>query len=297
VASSGPFVRRPRGVGKTRLALEVAEALHTRERISVLWVAADAENASPVTAPGRPQSLLANWVRALVADRGAFDELAPLLGDRTALPVLDGYDGMVSMGSALTSLLHSCPGLRILVTTREPHWSAGGLLGEDALYDQGVRRRPRAGPHSGQPVDRRPVAGLLQNACGVRDERLPRRAVAWGRGPSGVGGAQQSQTHLGLVALQPGRPDQFRQPALAQPALEVELGGAQAGGDVPLGEEEVVVGLAWMEAYPAAVKDTFTGSSRPGMVRVSVLTAVSAAAESQTPPPGTGACPRAGTGP
>ncbi|MFI5982183.1 helix-turn-helix domain-containing protein [Streptomyces sp. NPDC051555] len=120
------------GVGKTRLALEVAGRLH-REGMPVLWFAF----------PGRPTDYLpsadgeltvrvAAAVAALYdADAGASthlgaDEgLAGLLGDRPALLVLDGAPPGPPGAERLTRLLRDCPGLRLLVTSEQP-WEAPG---------------------------------------------------------------------------------------------------------------------------------------------------------------------------
>ncbi|MFF7993605.1 helix-turn-helix domain-containing protein [Kitasatospora xanthocidica] len=85
------------GVGKTRLALEVARRVHLAARWSVRWVECG----------GGPNP----W-------RGRPDELVREIGDRPALLVLDGADGGVDAGQ-LDALFHHCPGLRVLITARE----------------------------------------------------------------------------------------------------------------------------------------------------------------------------------
>lgn len=114
------------GVGKTRLAQEVAHAFHIRDGAPVLWVPAGADTASPVNALDRPCLLLTQWVRTLATDRASFDELAGLLGGRRALLVLDGHQAQSALGPPLLHLLNHCPELKILITTRDPQWSPGG---------------------------------------------------------------------------------------------------------------------------------------------------------------------------
>ncbi|MET3987518.1 helix-turn-helix domain-containing protein [Streptomyces sp. PvR034] len=116
------------GVGKTRLALEVAGRLHG-EGMPVLWFAF----------PGRPTDYLPSAdgeltvrVAAAVAELydaatadGADEGLAGLLGDRAALLVLDGVPPRAPGAERLTRLLRDCPGLRLLVTSEQP-WEAPG---------------------------------------------------------------------------------------------------------------------------------------------------------------------------
>ncbi|WP_411104337.1 helix-turn-helix domain-containing protein [Streptomyces sp. cmx-4-9] len=121
------------GVGKTRLALEVAARLHTAG-MPVLWHAfpgaaadylgcAGGESADQVAAvvaglcspaPGRPDE-----VPEAVAD------LAELLGEQPALLVLDGAPANPPRVDRLTGLLRACPGLRLLVTSDRP-WEVPG---------------------------------------------------------------------------------------------------------------------------------------------------------------------------
>lgn len=114
------------GVGKTRLVLEATQVLHTRNRIPVLWVhMGGGANA----AAGVPQLLLANWVSEVIAGGGPFHELAQVIGNKPTLLVLDGIEAPSAVQASLMQVLHSCPRLSVLITTREP--SPG--LGERVL--------------------------------------------------------------------------------------------------------------------------------------------------------------------
>jgi transcriptional regulator with XRE-family HTH domain len=126
------------GVGKTRLALEVATRLHTGAGFPVLWFAfpgaceeyrltgAAEDFASTVRAcvdhvfTGHPAAAGAR--REDWADVTAF---AGLVGDQPALLVVDGAPA-APHPDRLARLLRDCPGLRLLVTAARP----GGTRGE-----------------------------------------------------------------------------------------------------------------------------------------------------------------------
>ncbi|MFC4033154.1 helix-turn-helix domain-containing protein [Streptomyces polygonati] len=115
------------GVGKTRLALEVADRLHG-SGLPVLWFA------FPGTAPdylSSMESALSSVVDACVADLyghrsdagarpASSEDLAELVGDRRALLVLDGVPAEAPRSDRLSRLLRDCPGLRLLVTGEQP---------------------------------------------------------------------------------------------------------------------------------------------------------------------------------
>ncbi len=95
------------GVGKSRLAQEVAVEVHESGEIVVLWSSAG----------GREQPL---------PRIGSPGELAVLIGDRPALLVLDGHEPDRVRLDDLAVLLRECRGLRILATAPAPF----GLPGE-----------------------------------------------------------------------------------------------------------------------------------------------------------------------
>lgn len=134
------------GVGKTRLALAVAERLHAAG-MPVLWHAfpgaaadhlgcADGEPAArvaaavtellaPVDGERHPGSGPGAVTAAAAGSPGAVDALAELLGDQSVLLVLDGVPAGAARCDRLTGLLRACPGLRLLVTSDQP-WEVPG---------------------------------------------------------------------------------------------------------------------------------------------------------------------------
>jgi predicted ATPase/DNA-binding CsgD family transcriptional regulator len=112
----------PGGVGKTRLAVELAERSRRAFRDGV-WVV---ELAS-VEEEG---SLVSTVLSALsVPDqstRPALDKLVEFLSERQILVVLDNCEHLVEAAAGLTAvLLQHAPGLRVLATSREPLGIAG----------------------------------------------------------------------------------------------------------------------------------------------------------------------------
>jgi transcriptional regulator with XRE-family HTH domain len=101
------------GVGKTQIALEVARRLHTQRKWPVLWVtASQAGDAITDTLAGDIRSLATTGT--VPAAR-----LRRLLAAHDALVVLDGVDNLVPPGQqAIHELLMSCPGVRLISTSR-----------------------------------------------------------------------------------------------------------------------------------------------------------------------------------
>jgi transcriptional regulator with XRE-family HTH domain len=120
------------GVGKTRTALEVAGQLHEACRFPVLWHSAT--DMSGVWSPAAQSDDLSALLRAgLTGLVGPADdtttELGPLIGERPALLVLDGYESDSVRMDRLLALIQEHRGLRVLGTARAPY----GIQGEWAL--------------------------------------------------------------------------------------------------------------------------------------------------------------------
>ncbi|MFE3251654.1 helix-turn-helix domain-containing protein [Streptomyces sp. NPDC059209] len=131
------------GVGKTRLALEVAARLHSGSGFPVLWAAF----AGPPVAyrtPSGPEGLAALVTGCAEALFGRPGERAPaagagegtgrhadvtalaeLVADRPALLVVDGAVTDRPDTDGIDRLLRDCPELRILVTSEGPYGIAG----------------------------------------------------------------------------------------------------------------------------------------------------------------------------
>ncbi len=103
----------PGGVGKTRFAVAVAGELSDAFADGTWFVA---------LAPLRDPTLVLPTVAAAV---GAEDDLATHLGSGAALLVLDNLEHVVESAPEIADLLGRCPGLRVLVTSRESLRVAG----------------------------------------------------------------------------------------------------------------------------------------------------------------------------
>jgi len=95
------------GSGKTRLAIEAAAELVPEFKSGVFWVG---------LAPLRDPELVEQTIGDVL---GAKNGLAQHIGERELLLLLDNLEQVVAAAPALASLLEICPGLRLLVTSRE----------------------------------------------------------------------------------------------------------------------------------------------------------------------------------
>lgn len=116
----------PGGVGKTRLAVQAAadsaEAFHEG-----VWLAELAELAPTSTAS--PADVVRAALGVRDAGTSAEDGLVAALRAGTSLLVLDNCEHVVDQVTPLVDrLLRSCPGLRILATSREPLGATGEVL-------------------------------------------------------------------------------------------------------------------------------------------------------------------------
>lgn len=105
----------PGGTGKTRLAVQVAHELASDFAGRVAFVGLsecrDVESVMAVTA------------RALGAreqsDRPLLDTIKDRIGSQLLLLIFDNFEQVTAASVAATELLHDCPGLTVLVTSRE----------------------------------------------------------------------------------------------------------------------------------------------------------------------------------
>ena len=105
----------PGGVGKTRLALQVADDLAGDFTVGVRFVAL-----APVGESGLVVSTVARTLGLREAgDRALLDILTSYLRDKQLLLLLDNFEQVTEAAPAVTELLEACPDLKALVTSRE----------------------------------------------------------------------------------------------------------------------------------------------------------------------------------
>jgi predicted ATPase/DNA-binding CsgD family transcriptional regulator len=106
----------PGGIGKTALALEIADGLVDTFAGDVTFV--------PLAAVAEPSQVVPAIADALAvretAEIGPLDHLVTELRDRTALLVLDNVERLTAAGADLGQLLAACARLCILATSRSP---------------------------------------------------------------------------------------------------------------------------------------------------------------------------------
>ncbi|MEU6060719.1 helix-turn-helix domain-containing protein [Streptomyces sp. NPDC047097] len=175
------------GVGKTRLALEVAARLHTAGMPVLWWDGSGAPSEHLATAPEPVRLRLSALTAGLYPDHrdhregaggtGAASadgwapaaDLAALVGDGPALLVLDGVPAAPGRLDRLARLLRDCPGLRVLATGEDP-WEVPG----ERVFLLGPLEVPAA-TEPGDP-QQAAVRMFLHQVRRVRPEFTPDRA-------------------------------------------------------------------------------------------------------------------------
>lgn len=152
----------PVGIGKTRLALEVAREAQARQEVAFVSLEAEASLATlPIT--------VANTLDVtLPADRPPFDALLSALEARSLLLVLDSAEHLLAGAPFLTTLLQTCPGLTLLVTSRErlgleEEWAL--TLGGMTVPAVGMPKAPQRATACGR-CSSRPGRGFTRAAAG-----------------------------------------------------------------------------------------------------------------------------------
>ncbi|HMA38305.1 MAG TPA: tetratricopeptide repeat protein [Chloroflexia bacterium] len=106
----------PGGVGKTRLALQVAEAVRAAGEGSVVFV--------PLAALADPALVPAAIAHILgvpeVANQPMLTSLQVALRGRPVLLVIDNFEQLLAATPQVAQLLAACPEMRLLITSREP---------------------------------------------------------------------------------------------------------------------------------------------------------------------------------
>lgn len=114
------------GIGKTRLAQQVASQLLDEYRHGVWFVELDSLNDPTLI----PQTVATVFGIPSQSDNPIIDTLIQVLRAKTTLIILDNCEHLLgACGQLADKLLKNCPNLRILATSREPL----GIIGE-ALY-------------------------------------------------------------------------------------------------------------------------------------------------------------------
>jgi predicted ATPase/DNA-binding CsgD family transcriptional regulator len=184
----------PGGVGKTSLALEVARRQLAR-RSDGLWfvdLTASAETPDVAAATARVMSV------GTSAGVTATDALRRYLADRNVLLVLDNCEHVVdACAEFATSLLGSCPRLRVVATSRElldvpgeTVWTVEPLGAEDSrrlFFERARQRRPDFMPD--EQTD-----ATIDRLC-TRVDRLP-LAIELAAGRIGVMSVEEIATGL-----------------------------------------------------------------------------------------------------
>lgn len=112
------------GCGKTRLAAELAAALAERGPALVRWVPL-----APVRDPGAAAAAVGRALEVPPEGGDALAEVVAALGAEPWLLVLDNCEHLLDASRELIGgLLGACPGVRVLVTCRQPLGGAGEVV-------------------------------------------------------------------------------------------------------------------------------------------------------------------------
>jgi predicted ATPase/DNA-binding XRE family transcriptional regulator len=106
----------PGGVGKTRLALEIADALERQFADGVVWVPLAGLTAAEQVGPSVLQALGGSESNRLNLE----DALVARLRDLNALLIIDNFEHVTRAAVLIGALLPSCPDVKLLVTSRAP---------------------------------------------------------------------------------------------------------------------------------------------------------------------------------
>ncbi len=139
----------PGGIGKTRLALEIAGELEPDFADGVIWVS---------LAPIRDPDAILTTVAASfgITGVGVGDRLVRALRDSPLLLILDNFEQVVDAAPQVAELLAACPALQVLVTSR----SRLRIRGERVLPVPPLSLRHEqtaSGKARGESLDRAPL--------------------------------------------------------------------------------------------------------------------------------------------
>ena len=104
----------PGGVGKTRLALQVAQDLSTAFPDGVVFV-----DLAPLSDPALVAATIARTMGVTEAGgQPLLESLTAYLRPKHLLLLLDNFEQLVEAAPVVADLLAACPGLKVLVTSR-----------------------------------------------------------------------------------------------------------------------------------------------------------------------------------
>jgi non-specific serine/threonine protein kinase len=225
----------PGGVGKTRLALALADVLRDAFTDGTYFV-----DLAPVQDAELVRSAIAHSL--LVSDsspQGLPAALQAAIGSRHVLLILDNFEQVIDAAPALGDLLGACAGLRLLVTSREPLALAWEQLFEVA---------PLGYPAADRAAEYDEIASAPAVALFVQQARLARPQFALG--PENAGSVAEICRRLdGLplaIELAAARTRVLSPHAillqLRQRPMEVLSGGAR---DAPARHRTLREAIAW----------------------------------------------------
>ncbi len=149
------------GVGKTRLALRLAEELELEFADGAAFVPLAA-----VVDPDLVVDAIAREVGARDMGDGALtDRLLYAIGNRRMLLLLDNFEQVAGAAPEVTQLLRACPGLKVLVTSRVPLHVAG-----EQEYTVSPLALPPRQDLDAEPIESPAITLFVQRARAVRPE-------------------------------------------------------------------------------------------------------------------------------
>jgi len=112
---------RPGSAGKTSLALQVAPRLHDRFSDGIVFV-----SLTTLDDPGLVLSTIARALGLHIAPASPpIEVIAIFARDKRLLLVLDSFERLLAAGPQIAALLHACPTVSTLVTSRAPLRASG----------------------------------------------------------------------------------------------------------------------------------------------------------------------------